>query len=128
MLAVAVVTETGAMHWFATQIDILIGNIWIIGSITALISTVLDSFASCVTMISLHDVTPDIPYYSVGGAYWKVLSFGTAVGGSILAIGSISGIVMMQMQNVSLKWYFRHITPLTFMSGILAFVVLCIIA
>ena len=70
----------------------------------------------------------DIPYYSVGGAYWKVLSFGTAVGGSILAIGSISGIVMMQMQNVSLKWYFRHITPLTFMSGILAFVVLCIIA
>ena len=127
MLAVAVVTETGAMHWFACQIDALIGNIWIIGSITALISTVLDSFASCVTMISLHKVSDSLPYYSVGGAYWKVLSFGTAVGGSILAIGSISGIVMMQMQGVSLKWYFRHVTPLTLLSGILAFVVLCII-
>ena len=128
MLAVAVVTETGAMHWFAEQIDTLIGNIWIIGGITALISTILDSFASCVTMISLHEVSSTLPYYSVNGAYWKVLSFGTAVGGSILAIGSISGIVMMQMQSISLKWYFRHITPLTLLSGILAFVALCIIA
>jgi Na+/H+ antiporter NhaD/arsenite permease-like protein len=126
MLAVAVVTETGAMHWFAEQIDTLIGNIWIIGGITALISTILDSFASCVTMISLHEVSSTLPYYSVGGAYWKVLSFGTAVGGSILAIGSISGIVMMQMQGISLRWYFKHITPITLLAGIMAFVVLCL--
>ena len=126
MLAVGVVTETGAMRWFATQLDILIGNIWIIGIITALISTVLDSFASCVTMVSLHEVSTIIPYYSVGGAYWKVLSFGTAVGGSILAIGSISGVIMMQMQDISLKWYFRHITPLTLFAGIIAFIVLCL--
>jgi Na+/H+ antiporter NhaD/arsenite permease-like protein len=126
MLAVAVVTETGAMHWFAEQIDELIGNIWIIGVITACISTLLDSFASCVTMISLHEVSDTLPYYSVGGAYWKVLSFGTAVGGSILAIGSISGIVMMQMQGISLRWYFKHITPITLLAGIMAFVVLCL--
>lgn len=126
MLAVAVVTETGAMHWFAEQIDEFIGNIWIIGVITACISTLLDSFASCVTMISLHEVSDTLPYYSVGGAYWKVLSFGTAVGGSILAIGSISGIVMMQMQGISLRWYFKHITPITLLAGIMAFVVLCL--
>ncbi len=126
MLAVGVVTETGAMEWFATQIDTIIGNIWIVGTFTALISTVLDSFASCVTMVSLHDVSDTVSYYSVGGAYWKVLSFGTAVGGSILAIGSISGIIMMQMQGTSLKWYFKHITPLTLTAGIIAFVVLCL--
>ena len=114
------------MEWFATQIDTLIGNIWIVGTFTALISTVLDSFASCVTMVSLHDVSDTVSYYSVGGAYWKVLSFGTAVGGSILAIGSISGVIMMQMQGTSLKWYFKHITPLTLTAGIIAFVVLCL--
>jgi Na+/H+ antiporter NhaD/arsenite permease-like protein len=77
-------------------------------------------------MVSLHEVSDTISYYSVGGAYWKVLSFGTAVGGSILAIGSISGIIMMQMQGVSLKWYFKHITPITLISGIISFVVLCL--
>lgn len=126
ILAVGVVTETGAINWFSQQIDTLIGNVWAIGIITALISTVLDSFASCVTMISLHDVSNIDPYYSVGGAYWKVLSFGTAVGGSILGIGAISGIVMMSMQGITMKWYIKHIAPMALIAGILAFVVLCL--
>ena len=126
ILALGVVTETGSITWFAEQIDSLIGNVWVIGAITALLSTVLDSFASCITMISLHDVTNSDPYYSVGGAYWKVLSFGTAIGGSILGIGSISGIIMMQMQGVTLKWYMKYITPLTLCAGIAAFLLLCI--
>lgn len=126
VLALGVVTETGAMAWVSNQIDILVDNVWTVGAITALISVVLDSFASCMTMISLHDVSLTEPYYAVGGEYWKVLSFGTAVGGSILGIGSISGIVMMQMQGVTLKWYTRHIAPLTLLAGILAFVFLCL--
>ena len=126
LLAVGVVTETGAMQWLSTQIDDLVDNIWLIGVVTALISTVLDSFASCITMVSLHDIAQADPYYGIGGAYWKVLSFGTSVGGSILAIGSISGIIMMQMQDVTLKWYVRHVTPMTLLAGIIAFVVLCL--
>ena len=126
ILAVGVVTETGAMKWFAEQLHELIGNVWIIGVITALISTVLDSFATCVTMISLHNVSDTLPYYAVNGAYWKILSFGTAVGGSILAIGSISGVIMMQMTGMRLKWFVRHITPLTLTAGVIAFVVLCL--
>lgn len=126
ILALGVVTETGAMTWVGEQIDILVDNIWAIGAITALISILLDSFASCITMISLHDVSLTDPYFAVGGEYWKVLSFGTAVGGSILGIGSISGIVMMQMQGVTLKWYTRHIAPLTLLAGVIAFVFLCL--
>lgn len=126
ILALGVVTETGSIAWFSQQIDKLIGNVWVIGIITAVISTVLDSFASCMTMISLHDISLTDPYYAMNGAYWKVLSFGTAVGGSILGIGSISGIVMMQMQGVTLKWYFKHVTPLTLAAGIIAFSLLCL--
>ena len=126
ILALGVVTETGSIAWFSEQIDNLIGNIWAIGVITSLISTMLDSFASCMTMVSLHDISATDPYYAIGGAYWKVLSFGTAIGGSILGIGSISGIVMMQMQGVTLKWYVKHTTPLTICAGILAFSILCL--
>lgn len=126
LMAVGVVTETGAMEWFSQQLDIFVGNVWGIGVLTSLISTVLDSFASCMTMVSLHDVSTTSPYYAVNGAYWKVLSFGTAVGGSILGIGSISGIILMQMQGITLKWYLRNITPMTLIAGIIAFVVLCL--
>lgn len=126
VLALGVVTETGAMEWFSQQIDIFVGNVWGVGVITALISTVLDSFASCLTVVSLHDISTVDPYYAVDGQYWKVLSFGTAVGGSILGIGSITGIVMMQMQDVTFKWYMKNITPLTLVAGIIAFAVLCL--
>jgi Na+/H+ antiporter NhaD/arsenite permease-like protein len=126
ILAVGVVIETGAMSWFSEHIDSIIGNIWIIGAITGLISTVLDSFASCITMVSLHDVSTVDAYYTVDGAYWKVLSFTTSVGGSILAFGSISGVVFMQRQGVSLSWYFMHVTPLALTGGIIGFIVLCL--
>lgn len=126
MLAVAVVSETGALRLFAEEIDDVVGNIWVIGAVTALISTVLDSFASCLTMVSLHGVSDSVPYYSVGGAYWKVLSFGTAVGGSILALGSIAGIVAMNMEGIRLRWYIRNIAPVTLLGGAIAFVVLCL--
>lgn len=126
ILAVGVVTETGSIAWFSHQIDTLIGNVWIIGVTTAIISTVLDSFASCLTMVSLHDVSLTDSYYAVGGAYWKVLSFGTAMGGSILGIGSICGIVMMQMQGITLKWYIKNVTPLALFAGIISFSLLCL--
>ncbi len=126
ILSLGVVAETGAMTWMAKQLDVFIGNVWGIGILTALVSTVLDNFVSCMTMISLHDVAADNGYYGIGGAYWKVLSFGTTVGGSILGIGSISGIMMMQMQGVTLKWYMKHVTPMTLVGGIIAFVVLCL--
>lgn len=125
ILAIGVVTETGAMAWLSRQLSGCIGNVWGIGMITVAISTVLDNFASCMTMVSLHDVTAE-GYYGIGGAYWKMLSFGATVGGSILCIGSIAGITMMHMQGMSLKWYIRHVTPLTLTSGIIAFVFLCV--
>lgn len=126
ILALGVVTETGAMTWLARTIDDFIGNVWAIGIVTAAVSSVLDNFATFMTMVSLHDTSLTNVYYSTGGAYWKILSFGTTVGGSILCMGSISGILTMQMQGMTLKWYLRHITPIILCSGIIAFIILCI--
>ena len=114
------------MAWGSERIVSLVGNVWSVGSMSGAISVVLDSFASCITMVSLHDVSTTIPYYAVDGAYWKVLSFATSVGGSILAFGSISGVVYMQREGVSLSWYFKHVTPLAIIGGGVGFIVLCL--
>lgn len=126
ILALGVVKETGALDYFAKSVDLFIGNIWAVGMSTAVVSTVLDNFASFMTMVSLHDISTSDVYYGVGGAYWKILSFGTTVGGSIFCVGSIAGILTMQMQGMTLKWYVRHITPYMLIAGIIAFTVLCL--
>ena len=126
ILALGVVAETGAMNWLAHHVDHFVGNVWGIGATAALASTVLDNFASFMTLVSLHDVSATDAYYGVGGDYWKAISFGGAVGGSILCIGSIAGVMMMRMRGMSLKWYMRNITPLRQTAGIIAFIVLCL--
>ena len=46
--------------------------------------------------------------------FWPLLSYTTAVGGSLLATGTITGLVLMRMENVSLKWYATHVMPKVF--------------
>lgn len=125
ILALGVVTETGAMAFFSKNMNFLLGNAWGIGIVTAVVSTVLDNFASFMTMVSLHGVSTTDMYYGTGGAFWKILSFATTLGGNIFCIGSITGILAMQMQGMPLRWYLKHMTPLILGAGILAFTVLC---
>lgn len=124
ILAIGVVTETGAMNWLSHQIRIFVNNEWGIGATAILASTILDNFASCMTLVSLHEVSATDAYYGVDSAYWKILSFSSTIGGSVLCIGSIAGVTLMRMQGMSLKWYIRHITPITLTSGIIAFTIL----
>ncbi len=124
IMALGVVTETGAMDWVALHMKGLLGNIWDVGIITATISVLLDNFASCMTMFSLHDVVGEDAYYGVGGSFWKMLAYSSAVGGSVIGIGSISGMVMLQMQNVPLGWYIRHVTPWVILAGAISLLVL----
>jgi len=126
ILALGVVRETGALYWLARNIDEFLGNVWGIGIATAAISTVLDNFATFMTMVSMHDISSSDIYYGVGGTYWKILSFCTTAGGSLLCAGSIAGILTMQMQGMSIKWYVKHISLVMFLTSIVTFVILCI--
>nr|QJR97946.1 hypothetical protein Prevot99_1050 [uncultured Prevotella sp.] len=112
------------MNWLSHQIRIFVNNEWGIGATAILASTILDNFASCMTLVSLHEVSATDAYYGVDSAYWKILSFSSTIGGSVLCIGSIAGVTLMRMQGMSLKWYIRHITPITLTSGIIAFTIL----
>ena len=42
------------------------------------------------------------------GVFWPLLSYTTAVGGSLLSIGSLAGYALMRMEDVTLRWYVRH--------------------
>lgn len=125
LLAIGVVTETGGTAWMAAQVETLFTTPQSVGALTAVISTVLDSFAACTTMVSLHDVAAAGPC-ATDGPYWPLMALATAVGGATLSIGSISGIVMMHMQGVTLRWYIRHIAPLALLAGIAAYTLLCV--
>jgi len=110
MLGMGVVVETGVLGDVAHWIDVNIGNVWIVGILMGLLSSLVDSFTIAISGISLYNVV-SAGDFSLNGTYWLVLAYATAVGGCLLAVGSASGIALMQMEHFRLGWYFKSVAP-----------------
>lgn len=133
MLAVGVVQETGTLSQFSTWLNFNVHNIYIVGALTGLLSTVLDNFAAAMSAFSLYSVidTSQLSHWAdsdymcafiQNGDYWKVVSYFTAIGGSLLSIGTASGLALMKMERMHLGWYMKHFSGkviLGMMAGLL---------
>ena len=130
MLGFGAVSETGVLGTIATWIETNVGNIWIIGFISGLLSSAVDMFTVAVSDISfaqsLHGMAGDAGAYAQNGAFWLIIAFSTAVGGCLLSVGSVSGIALMQMEHIRLSWYVRRIAPKVLAGWIIGMAVLYI--
>ena len=118
MLAIGVVQETGVIAWLSRWCSENIHNVWLMGVIAAAFSTVLDTFASALSFISLF---PDLPLNAV---YWKIIAYSTAMGGSTLMIGSVAGLALMKMEHIRVGWYLRNIGWVVILSWLMGMAVL----
>jgi len=124
MLGMGVVSESGVLRDVAHWIDVTIGNIWVVGFLMGLLSSLVDSFTIAISGISLYQVDPSSADLALNGAYWKVVAYSTAVGGCLLSVGSTSGMALMQMEHIRLGWYFRNVAPKVLIGFLLGFAVL----
>lgn len=138
MLTVGVVKETGIARWMAENIDTFASNVWIAGVGTGVISSVLDNFASAMTMISFRNMPIDLPTagtcmasplaaYVQNGAYWKIVAYVSALGGNILCMSSMSGLALMRIEQVRLGWYFRNVGWKALVGGVAGYVALYLV-
>ena len=122
MLGMGVVTETGVLASIGEWIVAYLGNVWLIGFISGVLASVVDSFTIAISDISFFQVSADAASaFAQNGLYWKIIAFATAVGGCLLSVGSVCGITLMQMEHIRLGWYFKSVTPkvlIGFLSGL----------
>ena len=117
MLGMGVVTETGIFPDVAQWMDETIHNVWIMGIVSGVLSSIVDTFTIAISDISLYPVmssqAADSAYlsqFTQNGAYWMIVAYTTAVGGCLLSVGSVSGLALMKMEHIRLGWYLRHLT------------------
>ena len=109
MLAMGVLTESGVLGDVAQWIfSFLQGNVWVMGILSGLLSSIVDTFTVAITNVSFFPVGEGV--FDCNGIYWLIIAFCTSMGGSLLAVGSTSGIALMQMEHMRLGWYFRNLT------------------
>ena len=111
MLGMGVVTETGVISSIADWIEAYIGNVWLIGLLSGILSSVIDTFTIAISDISFFPVAETAGDFVQNGIYWKVIAYSTAVGGCLLSVGSACGIALMQMEHIRLGWYFKNLSP-----------------
>jgi len=125
MLAIGVVNETGALNWASSMLDQYVHNVWVVGIITGLVSTILDNFATAMTMFSLYDVNQSAELsnyaqqFAQNGIYWEIIAFAAAAGGNVLSIGSMSGLALMKAERVKTGWYFKNVGLMSMLAGVI---------
>lgn len=135
MLGMGVVTETGVFGDVAAWIDFHVHNVWVLGIVSGVLSSIVDTFTIAISNISLYPILEstrlglwvDADYmanFVENGIYWKIVAFATAAGGCLLSVGSISGIALMKMEHVRLGWYIKNVSAKMLLGWVVGMIVL----
>lgn len=134
MLALGVVNETGALATVREFIDNNINNVWALGLMSAFFSCFIDTFANAYSWFSIFgisdlqiatpDVLKDLSAFAQNGSFWKVIAFTSALGGNILAIGSMSGLALMKAERVHMWWYLKNVGWKALVGGLIGLMIM----
>lgn len=128
LMAVAVLQSTGVLAWLAHMLDTHVHNVYIIDTLLGALSSIVDNVPLVAASMGMYPIAdPGSMGYAanfvVDGTFWELLSYCAGVGGSILIIGSASGVIAMGLEKISFGWYLRKFSGIAFISYICGAVV-----
>lgn len=116
-LCVGLLVEVGAMGHVAAWCDKYIHNIYIMSLFIGFVSSVMDNVALVMSSVSIYPIqesVPDLTSYMASfmqnGQYWHLVTLSGCVGGCLLPFGNTAGCALMKSEDITVWWYFRHIT------------------
>lgn len=122
LLAVAALEHTHVLEMLAKWLDTTFGRLDVIVVLLGLLSAVIDNVplvAASMGMYSLNHYPPD-------SFLWEFIAYCAGTGGSILIIGSASGVAAMGLEKIEFFWYVRRIAWLAllgYFGGVAAYIV-----
>ena len=105
---------------FAEDLNTTIPNTDIVVMLLGVGSAIIDNVPLVAASLGMFSQEMDNPL-------WHFIAFSAGTGGSMLIIGSASGVVAMGMEKISFFWYLKKITwlaALGFISGAATFMLL----
>ena len=129
LLALGAVKETGILKDFYLWMMTHVGNDYVIAVVIGFLSALFNNVAMVLSGISVFAENPLLGQtdaalaFSQNGTFWPLLSYATAVGGTLLIVGTMGGFLLMRMEDVSLTWYIRHISGKVLAGMVVGFVI-----
>ena len=115
LLAVASLQSAGQLDIVAKYLEETFnGDIYIINIIIGLFSAIVDNVPLVAGAMGMYEIQ-SIGEYAVDGKFWQFLAYCAGTGGSVLIIGSASGVAMMGILKIDFIWYMKNISVLALM-------------
>lgn len=110
LLSVDALKTAGQLDMLANTFNNLLPNPESIALMLGVCSSFLDNVALVAAAIGMYPVQASGPFM-VDGVFWTFLAYCGVTGGSLLIIGSASGITAMGLEKIPFTYYLKKFTP-----------------
>lgn len=127
LMSVAALEVSGQLKIVSDFLSSTIGNPQIIAVTIGVMSSFVDNVALVAATMGMYDIDPSSVYYMVNGEFWTFLAYCAVTGGSLLIIGSATGVTIMGLEKIPFMYYLKRFSLLAlagYVSGCLVYLLL----
>lgn len=110
LMSVAALDVSGQLKtvsdFLSAQVDDPLGISFLIG----IMSSFVDNVALVAATMGMYPIDPTSAAFMMNGEFWTFLAYCAVTGGSILIIGSATGVTVMGMEKISFGYYLKRFT------------------
>jgi Na+/H+ antiporter NhaD/arsenite permease-like protein len=122
LLAVAALERARILEMLAKWLDATVGRQDVIVVLLGLLSAIVDNVPLVAASMGMYSLAQ----YPADSFLWEFVAYCAGTGGSILIIGSASGVAAMGLEKIHFFWYVKRISGLAllgYFGGVAAYIV-----
>ncbi|MDR2968629.1 MAG: sodium:proton antiporter NhaD [Tannerellaceae bacterium] len=119
LMAVGALETSGHLAVMSGFLDTHIHQPYLIGFLIGLLSSGIDNVALVAATIGMYPIADSAAelsaytaHFVTDGGFWTFLAYCGVTGGSILIIGSATGVTVMGLEKINFMYYLKRFTPL----------------
>jgi Na+/H+ antiporter NhaD/arsenite permease-like protein len=120
LMSIGVLDKSGLLKELAVFLSDNLPSLDIIATVIGLASAFIDNVPLVAATMGMYDLSE----YGTDDRLWQLIALCAGTGGSILVIGSASGVALMGLEKVDFLWYFKKVSlgaTIGYFAGIAAY-------
>ncbi len=127
LMSVGALETSGQLTVIADFLNANISSPLTISFVIGTISSFMDNVALVAATMGMYPVDPSSLAFMADGPFWTFLAYCAVTGGSLLIIGSATGVTIMGMEKLSFMYYLKRFSLLAlsgYVAGALVYLVI----
>mmetsp|Transcript_12582 Transcript_12582/g.14381 ORF Transcript_12582/g.14381 Transcript_12582/m.14381 type:complete len:852 (+) Transcript_12582:146-2701(+) len=106
LMSIGVLDKSGLLKELAVFLSTNLPSLDIIATVIGLASALIDNVPLVAATMGMYDISD----YATDDKLWQLIALCAGTGGSILVIGSASGVALMGLEKVDFLWYAKKVS------------------